>query len=70
MSTITPINRSNSTNNFHSDKNKNPSLEYMNIRRSNKNILYQNLKKLENFKTFDNINIKETDWKKDLNKRL
>ena len=66
MSSLTPINRSNSTNNFHSDKNKNPSLEYMNIRRSNKNILYQNLKKLENFKTFDNINIKETDWKRDI----
>ena len=66
MSLPSPINRSNSTNNFQSNRKENSFLKNMNIRRANRNVLYQNLKKLENFKTFENIHPKETDWKKDI----
>ena len=66
MSLPSPINRSNSINNFQSERKENSFLKNMNIRRANRNVLYQNLKKLENFKTFENIHPKETDWKKDI----
>ena len=50
------------------DENKNILIKYMNVRRANKNPLYQKIKKIKNSQTFDNIYPTKINWKKDLAK--
>ena len=66
MSSLTPFNSSIKILNSDNNSNENSFLKNMGIRRATKNISYQSLKKLAHSKTFDNIQPKETDWKKDI----
>ena len=66
MSSLTPFNSPIKILNSDNNSNENSFLKNMGIRRATKNISYQSLKKLAHSKTFDNIQPKETDWKKDI----
>ena len=50
------------------EESKNFLIKYMNVRRANKNLLYQKLKKIKNSQTFDNIYPTKINWKKDITK--
>ena len=50
------------------NENKNLLIKYMNVRRANKNPLYQKIKKIKNSQTFDNIYPTKINWKKDIAK--
>ena len=67
MSSFTPMNSPLKINTNENNFDEYPFLKYMDIRRSNRNISYQNLKKLIHSQTFNDIHPKETDWKKDIN---
>lgn len=66
MSSLTHFNSPIKILNSDNNSNENSFLKNMGIRRATKNISYQSLKKLAHSKTFDNIQPKETDWKKDI----
>ena len=67
MSSFTPFNSTLKIATNDNSFDENSFLKYMDIRRSNRNPSYINIKKLTHSKTFDDIQPKETDWKKDVN---